>query len=147
MTVETTSYDLIWEAEQDEPPSLGLSAFIPSLFLSLELEAVQVAILITSDAVIQNYNRDFRGKDRPTDVLSFPAMVTQGQKQRHLGDLVISMDRAQVQAEEIGQKVEQEIRFLILHGVLHLLGYDHEVDNGEMLLRQTELKAMLADFF
>lgn len=117
------------------------------LIQALGLECVQLAVLVTSDQTIQTYNRDYRGKDRPTDVLSFPAQAHGGDGPRHLGDLVISMDRVEVQAAEIGQSPAQELRFLILHGVLHLLGYDHEVDDGEMMARQSALKTQLADFF
>jgi probable rRNA maturation factor len=64
-----------------------------------------------------------------------------------LGDIAISVDRAKVQAHEIGQPLEAELRFLCLHGLLHLLGYDHETDNGEMLALQTRLKHDLAAYF
>lgn len=147
MIAEIGSFDIIWEADQDEPPSLRFSEFMTQLFKQLQLECVQVAVLVTNDETIQTYNRDYRGKDRPTDVLSFPAANHPGGGPQTLGDLIISMDRVLVQAEDIGQSPAQELRFLILHGVLHLLGYDHEVDNGEMFALQDELKQQLIDFF
>lgn len=147
MNTETSAFDLIWEAEQDEPPSLELAAYIPQLLKSLHLKDAEFAILVTNDAGIQAYNRDYRGLDKPTDVLSFPAMKYQGSGTRHLGDIVISMDRTLQQAQEIGHSAEKEFRFLILHGLLHLLGYDHEVDDGEMFARQAELKQQLAEYF
>jgi probable rRNA maturation factor len=80
--------------------------------------------LITDDAELQRLNKQFRGKDYATDVLSFP--------EEGGGEIAISFDRAVAQAAEIGHDVEQELRILMLHGVLHLNGMDHETDNGEM---------------
>lgn len=82
--------------------------------------------LITGDAELRRLNRNFRGKDYPTDVLSFPAGGL------FLGDLAISAMRARAQAREFGHTTEQEIRVLMLHGLLHLLGMDHESDGGRM---------------
>lgn len=84
--------------------------------------------LITSDADLQRWNRQFRRKNYPTDVLSFPP----GDGAEGLGEMAISYDRALAQASEAGHGVEAEIRVLMLHGVLHLMGMDHETDNGEM---------------
>jgi probable rRNA maturation factor len=84
--------------------------------------------LITGDAELRRLNRQFRGLDYPTDVLSFPA----GGPSVHLGDLAISLGRARAQAREFGHDIEQEVEILMLHGVLHLLGYDHETDRGQM---------------
>src|SRR5215471_11670440 len=77
--------------------------------------------LIATDRRLRALNRRFRGKDYATDVLSFPP-----------GDIAISLDRAAAQAAEYGHPVEQELRILMLHGVLHLAGMDHETDSGEM---------------
>jgi probable rRNA maturation factor len=87
--------------------------------------------LITGDAELRKLNREFRGKDYATDVLSFPAVGGQGSP-THIGDLAISVARARAQAKQYGHTVEQEIRILILHGLLHLLGMDHERDGGRM---------------
>jgi probable rRNA maturation factor len=87
--------------------------------------------LITSDAELRRLNRDFRGKDYPTDVLSFPvghASACPGS----LGDLAISLQRARAQARSFGHSTEEEVRILMLHGLLHLLGHDHESDGGRM---------------
>ena len=80
-----------------------------------------VTCLIASDVELQELNRKFRGKDYPTDVLSFPPE-----------DIAISYDRAAAQAAELGHTVEVELRILMLHGLLHLAGMDHETDAGEM---------------
>jgi probable rRNA maturation factor len=83
--------------------------------------------LITGDAQMRRLNRQFRGKDYPTDVLSFA-----GAGPASLGDIAISLQRARTQARQFGHAVEQEVSVLMLHGVLHLMGLDHEIDNGRM---------------
>jgi probable rRNA maturation factor len=89
--------------------------------------------LITTDAELRRLNRNFRGKDEITDVLSFPVPgcwpPAPGPR---LGDLAISLPRAREQAGRFGHELEQEIRILMLHGVLHLAGMDHESDGGRM---------------
>lgn len=84
--------------------------------------------LVTSDGALRELNLRFRKKDEPTDVLSFPA----GGLDDSLGEIAISFHRAKAQAEEYGHSPSDEIRILILHGVLHLMGMDHEADQGEM---------------
>lgn len=89
--------------------------------------------LITGDAELHRLNYAFRGKDCPTDVLSFPTGVGLPAGPAHsLGDLAISAVRARAQARRFGHTTEQEIRILMLHGLLHLLGMDHETDRGRM---------------
>ncbi len=85
-----------------------------------------VTCLITTDRDLRLLNRKFRGKDYATDVLSFPSGPPGA------GDLAISFDRAAAQAAEHGHSVDQELRILMLHGVLHLAGMDHENDSGQM---------------
>ena len=91
--------------------------------------------LVTTDAEVRRLNRDFRGKNEATDVLSFPVGGF-GRRKRlphiMLGDLAISLPRARAQAREFGHTLEHEIRILMLHGLLHLLGMDHETDRGRM---------------
>ena len=91
-------------------------------------------IVFVSDAAIKKLNRQFRGKDYATDVLSFPALPEsfETEAQGNLGEVVISLDRAQAQARENNLTLANEIQQLILHGLLHLCGYDHETDKGEM---------------
>jgi probable rRNA maturation factor len=84
--------------------------------------------LIADDAELRRLNREFRHKDYATDVLSFPAVEAGS----YIGDLAISMDRAREQAREFRHSTYVELRILMLHGVLHLLGYDHETDAGRM---------------
>jgi len=84
--------------------------------------------LITSSRELQRLNREYRKQDHTTDVLSFPAGGGNG----FLGELAISFPAARSQAAEFGVRVEQEIEILMLHGLLHLLGMDHETDRGRM---------------
>jgi len=91
-------------------------------------------IVFVSDAAIRKLNRRFRGKDDATDVLSFPAQPETFETEDHmgLGEVVISVQRAAAQAKSDGLTFANEIQQLILHGLLHLCGYDHETDHGEM---------------
>src|SRR5665213_3103979 len=86
--------------------------------------------LITGDTEVRSLNLRFRGKDATTDVLSFPSGETG--KHEPIGEVAISLGRARAQARERGHSIEDEICILMLHGVLHLLGMDHETDNGRM---------------
>jgi probable rRNA maturation factor len=94
-----------------------------------------VSIAIVTDAHIQRLNRRFRGVNKPTDVLSFPSTeqrVPSAGRAPHLGDIVIARDTARRQAREAGHSELIEWRVLALHGLLHLMGYDHERDAGRM---------------
>ena len=94
-------------------------------------EAVSISLLITNDATLQALNRDYRDIDAPTDVLSFaddnstPFVVAPGTP-RYLGDIAISYERVQEQAAAYGHSLTRELAYLVAHGMLHLLGYDHE---------------------
>jgi len=87
-------------------------------------------VRIVSDRTIRRFNKQYRGMDEPTDVLSFPA--DEAEKTGYLGDILISAETAQSNAERYGLTLLDEVRVLALHGVLHLLGYDHETDRGIM---------------
>jgi probable rRNA maturation factor len=95
--------------------------------------------LIAGNGELRRLNREYRRKDYATDVLSFPA-VDGG---RFMGDLAISYERAREQAREFGHATEDELRILMLHGVLHLLGYDHETDSGRMARAEKRWRAKL----
>jgi len=100
-----------------------------------------VEILLAGDATLRRLNRDFRAKDKPTDVLSFPAPLEFADG--HAGDLAISLQTAQRQADEHGHTLTDEVRVLLLHGLLHLSGMDHETDSGEMAARESDLRKSL----
>lgn len=95
--------------------------------------------LVTSDAELERLNREFRSKPEPTDVLSFPAPSPHGD----LGDVAISVERASAQAAELGHDTPTEIRILMLHGVLHLMGHDHRADHGRMRRLETAWRKKL----
>lgn len=99
-------------------------------------------IVFVSDSAIKRLNRQFRRKDFATDVLSFPAQREHFEPERKpdLGEIVISLDRAAAQATENGLTFTNEVEQLILHGLLHLRGYDHETDNGEMSRLELKLR-------
>jgi len=91
---------------------------------------VELSIVLVSDPQIKRLNKLYRNKDKPTDVLSFPI----GEKVNGwliLGDIVISVDTAKRQAQELGHSLEEEIKRLLVHGLVHLLGYDHELGGEE----------------
>lgn len=146
---QTETYvEYTWEADQDEPPSLDLLSLSHAILQKMDCADHAVSILLTRDQDIQQLNKQYRNKDSATDVLSFPALPHQHPDlPPTLGDIVISVDTAIRQADEIGQPLITEIRFLVLHGLLHLMGYDHETDNGEMLALQNQLKNELTSFF
>jgi probable rRNA maturation factor len=102
-------------------------------------------IVFVADRAIRELNRRFRGKNYPTDVLSFPneAAPFEVTNQSHLGDVVISVPRAMAQAKEAGLSFTAEVKQLILHGLLHLCGYDHETDRGKMNRLELRLRRRL----
>jgi len=111
-------------------------------------DAVEVSVLLTDDEEIARLNKDYRGIDGPTDVLSFSQIEDGGlagfadiEEEILLGDVVISIDTAQRQASEQGRALDDEIDTLLAHGILHLLGYDHEntEDAMKMFARQEEI--------
>ena len=107
--------------------------------------------LITGDTALRRLNRDFLGKDYPTDVLSFPdgmrALARAGLQSgssAFLGEIAISAARARAQADAFGQSLETEIRILMLPGLLHLLGMDHDADRGQMQRAKARWRTRLA---
>jgi probable rRNA maturation factor len=101
----------------------------------------KVSVLVTGSRELQRLNRKFRGKDKPTDVLSFPA--TPEAADGLAGDVAISADIAAGNAQRLDHDPADEIKILLLHGVLHLAGYDHEHDHGEMARKERQLRQAL----
>jgi probable rRNA maturation factor len=122
-----------------------LGSYADSLFQTVgEAKDKTAAIAFISDRRMKELNGFFRGKNSTTDVLSFPHEPDEFDSDTsNLGDVVISVEQAARQAEENGLTLENEIKQLILHGLLHLCGYDHETDNGEMNARELELRDKL----
>lgn len=106
----------------------------------LKRDSNELCVLLVSDQRIGELNRDWRGKDRPTDVLSFSQQEGEAMAGDNLllGDVVISVDTLKVQASDGGWSVEEELVRLLLHGVLHLLGYDHEDADDALVMRGEE---------
>ncbi|MGA9797810.1 MAG: rRNA maturation RNase YbeY [Terriglobales bacterium] len=118
----------------------ALAKFVARASRASKLEGT-VNVLVTSSAELRSLNRRFRGKDQPTDVLSFPPgpIFVNGLA----GDIAISSDIARQNARRLGHSAAQEIKILALHGVLHLVGYDHETDQGTMAVKETQLRRAL----
>ncbi len=123
----------------------ALASFVRNLAERMPPDrADRVAVCLVSDRRMRQYNREFRGLDRTTDVLSFPADDAElPEGGCHLGDIVISVPRAAEQARVAGHSLSRELRVLVVHGYLHLLGYDHESDRGVMLRTQRRLLRVL----
>ena len=100
----------------------------------------EVNVLIAPNAELRRLNRDFRHRDKPTDVLSFPAARS---GKDIAGDIAISATIARANARRLGHTLAKELQVLILHGVLHLAGYDHETDSGAMRRKEERLRAQL----
>jgi len=96
----------------------------------------EIELILTDNAEIAEINREFRGIDKATDVLSFPSDPFPGAP---IGSMVISVDKVASVAHELGHGENDEIALLFIHGLLHLKGFDHEVDNGEMRQKEVEL--------
>ena len=122
----------------------GLSEAMLSRFVARASRAARlqgtVNVLVTSSQELRALNRRFRKKDKTTDVLSFPPMFDQG----FAGDIAISADIAARNAKQLGHSAAEEVKILVLHGALHLAGYDHESDKGEMARVERRLRKTLA---
>ena len=120
-----------------------LERFLTEVASTLCAREVSATLALVGDARIQKLNRDFRGYDQPTDVLSFAAAGDEGDAD-YLGDIVISVDTASRQAKRRGSHLRRELKVLGLHGFLHLLGYDHETDDGEMRRVEYQMRRRFA---
>jgi probable rRNA maturation factor len=125
----------------------GLARFLKQARAAAGLEG-EVHVLLADDATLKRLNRTFRGQNKATDVLSFPAGPTtvffgDPAGPGLAGDLAISLETAARQAVRFGHSLRDEVRVLLLHGTLHLAGFDHERDAGEMAAREAELRRKL----
>jgi probable rRNA maturation factor len=123
-----------------------IAEFVRRILIALRVDddIQEVSIAIVDDEAMRNLNRKFRKKNKTTDVLTFPADDSDADPHAHgrpLGDIVISIDQARRQATDQKHSLATEVRYLILHGILHALGYDHETDNGEMNALEIEVRA------
>ena len=109
-------------------------------------EITELSIALVDDETMAGLNRKFRKKNKTTDVLTFPADDSYNEpsaKGRPLGDIVISVDQARRQALDEKHSLATELRYLILHGILHALGYDHETDKGEMNALEEQVRGVV----
>ena len=106
--------------------------------------ACEINIELTDNLNIRELNKEYRGIDKATDVLSFPMMESNPESgAMMLGDILISVEKAREQCEEIGHSLERELAFLTVHAVLHLLGYDHELsDEHDLIMRKKQREIM-----
>ena len=118
----------------------ALAKFVRQAGRIVKLRGV-VNVLVTSNRELRGLNHRFRGKDRPTDVLSFPPVL--GWVDGFAGDVAVSAEMAARNARQLGHSTAEEIKILALHGVLHLAGYDHERDTGEMARKEARLRRLL----
>jgi probable rRNA maturation factor len=133
--------------EKTLPAARALGKRDLNRFLACATEALGLAgefsVLLTGDERLRALNLQFRGVDKPTDVLSFPALPDAANCGQG-GDLAISLETASAQAAEHGHTLQAEVKVLILHGLLHLAGYDHERDQGQMRRRENLLRKQFA---
>jgi len=134
---------ITWERRTGRPLAERLRRLVRSALGSLGVDGVEVSMLITGDERLRELNRRWRRIDRATDVLSFPAGDRLPGGPVLLGEIAVSLDAARRQAREYHHEVEREVEELVLHGVLHLAGYDHEMDEGEMNALELELRGEL----
>ena len=132
-----------------------LNSFLARALRELRLSRDSVTVCLVTDAEIGRWNRRYRGKRKPTDVLSFPADADARDRQasrrrrvrapadHYVGDIAIAPAVARRNALRFGRTFEDEMRILILHGALHLMGYDHETDTGQMDRRERRLRRKL----
>ena len=131
---------VIFQKRVADLTELALNRFVARARHAAGLKGT-VNVLVTSSAEMKSLNRRFRGKDKPTDVLSFPCRT---RRAKHFaGEIAISAEIASQNAWALGHSPAEEIKILVLHGILHLRGYDHECDNGKMARREKQLRAKL----
>ena len=120
-----------------------LQAFLLRAKRAVKLNGT-VNLLLTSSSAMRSLNRQFRANDVSTDVLSFPSpSLPLNKAARIAGDIAISVDIAAQNAAKLGHSTAEEVKILVLHGILHLVGFDHESDNGEMARREARLRRTL----
>jgi probable rRNA maturation factor len=126
-------------------PTRKVASLAAAVLAEVRRDGASLTIAFVRDAVIRKLNREFRRKDRATDVLSFPVAENGGavDSEGYLGDIIISTDAAVRQAKESRHALNRELSELVIHGALHLCGYDHEIDSGEMNRLELRLRRKL----
>lgn len=132
-----------WQRHPGGRQTETLRGLATEVLRRLDVGSAEVGVLVCDDATIRSLNRRFRHKDRSTDVLSFPAGFAQPDGPRYLGDVAISLETAAREAAEAGTTLENELKVLVVHAIVHLCGYDHETDRGEMRRLEARLRREL----
>ncbi len=138
-----TRVQFVWERRPRRPAADALRGVVAGALAHLGVAHATVHVLITGDERVRELNRQWRRRDAATDVLSFPDGDELPEGGRLLGEVVVSLDTARRQAESAGHGELRELAELVLHGVLHLVGYDHHRDDGEMDALELELREVL----
>lgn len=142
--------DMILNRQQSVPiQAASFVWFLSRVRRELKLSRREITVCFVNDREIARLNQRFRGKPKATDVLSFPANgngssgFTDKRGEKYLGDIAISPQAARRNAKQFGRTLDEELRVLVLHGVLHLAGYDHEADSGQMERLEMRLRRKL----
>ena len=122
----------VWRRRPSEPAADRLRRVARGVLSRMGVDGAELGIVVGDDALLRDLNRQYRERDRPTDVLSFPDGARLPDGRLLLGEIVISLDTARRQAASLGHGEVRELEELVIHGVLHLLGHDHENDGGAM---------------
>jgi probable rRNA maturation factor len=139
LTVEAGEWEKLGDIEALAQRAAGAASAIAS---GADSE-LAVAVLLTDDASMRAINKDWRDQDKPTNVLSFPAPAHPGMPgPRHIGDVVLAWETTQREAQDEGKTIEAHASHLIVHGVLHCLGYDHETDERAEEMEALEVSAL-----
>tara|TARA_Y100001934_G_scaffold84349_1_gene104690 strand:- start:289 stop:759 length:471 start_codon:yes stop_codon:yes gene_type:complete len=130
--------------------NLDIKKNVDAIMANLNCLDKEISILLMDDDDIRQLNKKFRGYNKPTDVLSFPQNADEDPPipgEIILGDIAISLDIAKIQAKEHGLKLKEEIILLLIHGILHLLGYDHEISEQEEIKMRNKTRELFKEIF
>ena len=130
--------------------NLELKKKVDAIMANLNCLDKEISILLMGDDDIRQLNKKFRGYNKPTDVLSFPQNADEDPPipgEIILGDIAISLDIAKIQAKEHGLKLKEEIILLLIHGILHLLGFDHEISEQEEIKMRNKTRELFKEIF
>ena len=130
--------------------NLELKKKVDAIMANLNCLDKEISILLMDDDDIRQLNKKFRGYNKPTDVLSFPQNADEDPPipgEIILGDIAISLDIAKIQAKEHGLKLKEEIILLLIHGILHLLGFDHEISEQEEIKMRNKTRELFKEIF
>lgn len=141
---------VLWEVEQEKNIEVLINTVVKKALEMQQVTAdVELSIVITDNNSIRKINKEFRDKDMPTDVLSFPGYepeeieeVKKSEELMVIGDIIISKEKVVEQAKEYENTFEREFAYLLVHGILHLLGYDHMEESEKIIMRENEEKIL-----